>query len=135
MKGFHLAAAAGGRQQQSRRLAVGQVTLRSRLVGGMLLCSSGRTPTCVWCGSKALSQCNSHHNIHQPQPLRLCVPAGEVIQLKAQPGATFSIDELKAAVKEHKPAILFLVQVGHREGPPTSFASSFCTNQQQQQHP
>lgn len=38
--------------------------------------------------------------------------AGEVIQLKAAPGATFSIDELKQAVKEHKPAILFLVQVG-----------------------
>lgn len=37
--------------------------------------------------------------------------AGEVIQLKAPAGATFSIDELKAAVKEHKPAILFLVQV------------------------
>lgn len=35
---------------------------------------------------------------------------GEVVQLKADPGATFSIDELKAAVKEHKPAILFLVQ-------------------------
>lgn len=37
--------------------------------------------------------------------------AGEVIQLKAEPGATFTIDELKKAVKEHKPAILFLVQV------------------------
>lgn len=39
--------------------------------------------------------------------------AGEVIQLKAPAGATFSIDELKAAVKQHKPAILFLVQVRH----------------------
>ena len=37
-----------------------------------------------------------------------------MIQLKAAPGATFSIDELKQAVKEHKPAILFLVQVGVR---------------------
>jgi hypothetical protein len=34
-----------------------------------------------------------------------------VIQLKAAAGGTFSIDELKQAVKEHKPAILFLVQV------------------------
>jgi hypothetical protein len=37
--------------------------------------------------------------------------AGEVIQLKAAAGSTFSIDELKKAVQEHKPAILFLVQV------------------------
>lgn len=36
---------------------------------------------------------------------------GEVIQLNKTPGQTLSIDELKAAVKEHKPAILFLVQV------------------------
>lgn len=43
-------------------------------------------------------------------------PAGEVVQLKADPGATFSIAELKAAVKEHKPAILFLVQVRHSWG-------------------
>eukprot|EP00878_Enallax_costatus_P007361 GHUV01007710.1.p1 GENE.GHUV01007710.1~~GHUV01007710.1.p1 ORF type:complete len:415 (+),score=114.74 GHUV01007710.1:230-1474(+) len=35
---------------------------------------------------------------------------GDVIQLKTAPGGTFSIDELKAAVAEHKPAILFLVQ-------------------------
>ena len=40
----------------------------------------------------------------------LCT-SGDVIQLKAAPGSTFSIDELKKAVKEHKPAILFLVQV------------------------
>jgi hypothetical protein len=64
----------------------------------------------------------------------MCVAAGEVIQLKADPGATFSIDELKAAVKEHKPAILFLVQVSHRERPPPqSHASCFHTEQQQQQ--
>jgi hypothetical protein len=36
--------------------------------------------------------------------------AGDVIQLKADPGKTFSIAELKAAVAQHKPAILFLVQ-------------------------
>lgn len=35
---------------------------------------------------------------------------GEVIALNKTPGGTFSIDELKAAVKQHKPAILFLVQ-------------------------
>ncbi|WIA13100.1 hypothetical protein OEZ85_006700 [Tetradesmus obliquus] len=35
---------------------------------------------------------------------------GDVIQLKADPGNTFSIAELKAAVAQHKPAILFLVQ-------------------------
>ncbi|KAI8464850.1 MAG: pyridoxal phosphate-dependent transferase [Monoraphidium minutum] len=34
----------------------------------------------------------------------------EVIQLKAEAGKTFSIAELKAAVEEHKPAVLFLVQ-------------------------
>jgi alanine-glyoxylate transaminase/serine-glyoxylate transaminase/serine-pyruvate transaminase len=33
-----------------------------------------------------------------------------VIQLKADAGKTFSIAELKAAVAQHKPAILFLVQ-------------------------
>jgi hypothetical protein len=38
-------------------------------------------------------------------------PPGEVIQLTKAPGGTFSIEELKAAVAEHKPAILFLVQV------------------------
>jgi aspartate aminotransferase-like enzyme len=36
--------------------------------------------------------------------------AGEVIQLKADAGKTFSSAELKAAVAQHKPAILFLVQ-------------------------
>lgn len=36
---------------------------------------------------------------------------GDVIQLKKAPGGTFSVDELKAAVAQHKPAILFLVQV------------------------
>jgi hypothetical protein len=36
--------------------------------------------------------------------------AGEVIQLKAEAGKTFSSAELKAAVAQHKPAILFLVQ-------------------------
>ena len=30
--------------------------------------------------------------------------------MKTEAGSTFSIAELKAAVKEHKPAILFLVQ-------------------------
>eukprot|EP00879_Flechtneria_rotunda_P011978 GHRR01012511.1.p1 GENE.GHRR01012511.1~~GHRR01012511.1.p1 ORF type:complete len:241 (+),score=67.20 GHRR01012511.1:559-1281(+) len=35
---------------------------------------------------------------------------GDVIQLKAVPGSTFSIQQLKAAVEQHKPAILFLVQ-------------------------
>jgi alanine-glyoxylate transaminase/serine-glyoxylate transaminase/serine-pyruvate transaminase len=35
---------------------------------------------------------------------------GDVIQLKKAPGGTFSSDELKAAVAQHKPAILFLVQ-------------------------
>lgn len=34
----------------------------------------------------------------------------DVVQLKCAPGRTFSIDELKAAVEEHKPAVLFLVQ-------------------------
>ncbi|KAF8067361.1 hypothetical protein HT031_002409 [Scenedesmus sp. PABB004] len=34
----------------------------------------------------------------------------EVIQLKKAAGGTFSIEELKAAVAEHKPAMLFLVQ-------------------------
>lgn len=34
----------------------------------------------------------------------------DVIQLKAEAGHTFSIDALKAAVAEHKPAVLFLVQ-------------------------
>lgn len=33
-----------------------------------------------------------------------------MIQLKKTPGGTFGIEELKAAVAEHKPAILFLVQ-------------------------
>jgi hypothetical protein len=42
---------------------------------------------------------------------RCVVTSGEVIQLKAAAGGTFSISELKQAVKEHKPAILFLVQV------------------------
>jgi hypothetical protein len=41
----------------------------------------------------------------------VCAAAGEVIQLKAAAGSTFSIDELKKAVQQHKPAILFLVQV------------------------
>ncbi|KAF6263065.1 pyridoxal phosphate-dependent transferase [Scenedesmus sp. NREL 46B-D3] len=35
---------------------------------------------------------------------------GDVIQLKAEAGKTFSSAELKAAVAQHKPAILFLVQ-------------------------
>jgi hypothetical protein len=35
---------------------------------------------------------------------------GQVIQLKAEAGKTFSSAELKAAVAQHKPAILFLVQ-------------------------
>ncbi|KAF6260634.1 pyridoxal phosphate-dependent transferase [Scenedesmus sp. NREL 46B-D3] len=35
---------------------------------------------------------------------------GDVVQLKADAGKTFSVAELKAAVAQHKPAILFLVQ-------------------------
>jgi len=54
----------------------------------------------------------------------LCIRAGEVIQLKADPGATFSIAELKQAVKEHKPAILFLVQVSHSCWPHGSVINS-----------
>jgi hypothetical protein len=50
---------------------------------------------------------NSSSNKHDAM---CCVGAGEVIQLKAAPGHTFSTQELKAAVAKHKPAILFLVQ-------------------------
>ncbi len=37
--------------------------------------------------------------------------AGDVIELKAPLGETFSYETLKANVEKHKPALLFLVQV------------------------
>ena len=40
-----------------------------------------------------------------------CCCAADVIELKAPAGKTFSYGELKAAVEQHKPAALFLVQV------------------------
>jgi hypothetical protein len=69
-------------------------------------------------GSVLLTPCTAHtdfaapHRTTLPDIVHVTLPAaGDVIQLKAAPGSTFSIDELKKAVKEHKPAILFLVQV------------------------
>lgn len=35
----------------------------------------------------------------------------KVVDLKKAAGQTFSYDELKAALEEHKPAVLFLCQV------------------------
>ncbi len=41
-----------------------------------------------------------------------CAPrAVKVVDLKKAAGQTFSYDELKAALEEHKPAVLFLCQV------------------------
>ena len=39
-----------------------------------------------------------------------------MVTLTKAAGGTFSVEELKAALKEHKPAILFLVQVGRADG-------------------
>ena len=40
-----------------------------------------------------------------------CCRAADVIELKAPAGKTFSYGELKAAVEQHKPTALFVVQV------------------------
>ena len=37
--------------------------------------------------------------------------AGDVVNLEKPAGQTYSLEELKSAVEEHKPALLFLVQV------------------------
>lgn len=34
----------------------------------------------------------------------------KVVDLKTAPGTSFSLETLKAAVEQHKPAVLFLVQ-------------------------
>jgi alanine-glyoxylate transaminase/serine-glyoxylate transaminase/serine-pyruvate transaminase len=45
-----------------------------------------------------------------PPRVRRRPTAAKVVQLKAEAGRTFSVEELKAAVAEHRPAALFLVQ-------------------------
>lgn len=40
--------------------------------------------------------------------------AADVIELKCPPGQSFSFEEVKKAVEEHKPALLFLCQVSER---------------------
>ena len=37
----------------------------------------------------------------------------KVVNLQKDPGQTYSKDELKAALEQHKPAVLFLTQVRH----------------------
>ena len=45
------------------------------------------------------------------QLLRQLARAVNVVDLKKEAGKTFSYAELEAALKEHKPAVLFLCQV------------------------
>lgn len=45
-----------------------------------------------------------------------CCHAADVIELKAPAGKTFSYGELKAAVEQHKPTALFVVQVRVQAG-------------------
>ena len=52
--------------------------------------------------------------IHLPADLYMLLlpwPAAKVVDLKKEAGKGFSFEELKAAVEQHKPAVLFLCQV------------------------
>ena len=42
---------------------------------------------------------------------RLLTCAGNVVEMKRDAGQTFSFEEIKAGVEQHKPAVLFLCQV------------------------
>jgi hypothetical protein len=39
------------------------------------------------------------------------VHAGNVVSLEAEAGTTFSLQQIEEALKQHKPAVLFLCQV------------------------
>ena len=39
--------------------------------------------------------------------------AANVVSMQKEPGQTYSKDDLKAALEQHKPAVLFLTQVPH----------------------
>jgi hypothetical protein len=55
---------------------------------------------------------NIHTKIHSPNTnIQSPATPGDVIELKADAGRSFSLEELTTALETHKPALLFLCQV------------------------
>ena len=42
----------------------------------------------------------------------LVVPAAKVVNLESPPAAAVKLEDIKASLEQHKPAVLFLCQVG-----------------------
>jgi hypothetical protein len=52
--------------------------------------------------------------------------AAEVVDLQVEGGRGYTLDELTKAVKTHKPALLFLVQVSLASLTCASYVSDYC---------
>ena len=44
------------------------------------------------------------------------MPAAKVVNLESPPAAAVKLEDIKASLEQHKPAVLFLCQVGPAQG-------------------